>query len=285
MSLPARNLRVFEKGIYTCRVLANDEVARGIFLMRLHAPEIAAHVQPGQFVNVKTQAEDSDALSPLLRRPFSVCQVDRAAGEISILWKNIGPGTRLLSRHAPGTLLSVIGPLGNGYELPEKNTETVLIAGGVGIAPMPILAAALHERSMRFTALLGARTAAELWGKEELQNYGGVIKIATDDGSAGHPGFVTELLQAMIKEHDVRALRVYACGPMPMLARLAAICAARNIHAEVAVETVMGCGFGICMGCPIEPAVGVEQFGRYYLACLDGPVFCADHIRYESTSH
>lgn len=285
MSLPARSPRLSEKGIYTCRVLANHEVARDMFLMRLHAPQIAMHVQPGQFVNVKTQAEDSDALTPLLRRPFSVCQIDRSAGAISILWKNVGPGTRMLSRHAPGTLLSVIGPLGKGFELPEKNDAAVLVAGGVGIAPMPILAQALHEHGMRFTAFLGARTRAELWGKEELQDFGGQIKIATDDGSAGHRGFVTELLQAMIKEHEARALRVYACGPMPMLHRLATICSSAHIRAEVAVETVMGCGFGICMGCPIEPAAGVEQFGRYYLACLDGPVFCADHIRYESTSH
>lgn len=285
MSLPARSPRLSEKGIYACRVLANCEVARDIFLMRLHAPEIAARVQPGQFVNVKTQPEDSDALVPLLRRPFSVCQVHRAKGWISILWKNVGPGTRMLSRHKLGTLLSVIGPLGKGFALPDKNDVAVLVAGGVGIAPMPILAADLYERGTHFTALVGARSAAELWGKEKLQRLGGQVKLATDDGSAGHRGFVTELLQGLIKEHDAHALRVYACGPMPMLQRVATICAAANVHAEVAVETVMGCGFGICMGCPLEPAAGVEQFGRYYLACLDGPVFCADHIRYESASH
>ncbi len=273
------------KGIYDCRVLSNDEVARGIFLMRLRAPEIAASVMPGQFVNIKTLPHDSDQLTPLLRRPFSVCQADRSAGWISILWKNVGPGTRLLSRHRMGTVLNVIGPLGKGYPLPEEATEIALVAGGLGIAPMPILAAALRERGFDFTVLLGARTSAELWGKEELQHLGAQIKIATDDGSAGHHGFVTALLQNWIKEHDATASRVYSCGPMPMLARVAAICSTANVHAQVAVETVMGCGFGICMGCPIEPVAGVEQFGRYYLACLDGPVFCADHLRYESTSN
>ncbi len=270
------------KGIYDCRVLSHDEVARGIFLMRLHAPEIAASVAPGQFVNIKTQPHDSEQLTPLLRRPFSVCQAERRAGWISILWKNVGPGTRLLSRHRIGTVLSVIGPLGKGYSLPEAATEIALVAGGLGIAPMPILAAALHERGLQFTALLGARTSAELWGKQELQSLGAQIKIATDDGSAGYRGFVTELLQGWIKEPDARTRRVYYFGPMPMLERVATICSAAKVHAEVAVETVMGCGFGICMGCPIEPSVGVESFGRYYLACLEGPVFPAEAIRFES---
>ncbi len=273
------------KGIYDCRVLSSDEVARGIFLMRLAAPEIAASVQPGQFVNIKTQPEGSVQITPLLRRPFSVCQVARDAGWISILWKNVGPGTRLLSQHRAGTVLSVIGPLGKGYSLPQEKSSIALVAGGLGVAPMPILAQSLCERGCDCTLLLGARAAHELWGKEELQRLGVKIKIATDDGSAGHRGFVTELLQGWLTEHAPSTSRVFACGPMPMLARVAAICSAANVHTEVAVETVMGCGFGICMGCPIEPIAGVEQFGRYYLACLDGPVFCADHIRYESTSH
>lgn len=273
------------KGIYDCRVLSNAEVARGIFLMRLHAPEIAASVLPGQFVNIKTQPHDSDQITPLLRRPFSVCEVDRNAGWISILWKNVGPGTRLLSSHRVGTVLNVIGPLGTGYSLPERATAIALVAGGLGVAPMPLLAETLRERGCHFTILLGARTAAELWGQEELQRTGAQINIATDDGSLGQRGFVTALLQNWIAAHDATKSRVYSCGPMPMLARVAAICQESQVHSEVAIETVMGCGFGICMGCPIEPASGVEQFGRYYLACLDGPVFCSDHIRYESTSH
>ena len=141
------------KGIYDCRVLSNDEVARGIFLMRLHAPEIAAGVLPGQFVNVKTQPEGSEQTVPLLRRPFSVCQADLNAGWISILWKNVGPGTRLLSQHRPGTVLSVIGPLGQGYALPQEKQDLALVAGGLGVAPMPILAQALHERGFALSKL------------------------------------------------------------------------------------------------------------------------------------
>ncbi len=278
------------KGIHDCPVLSRVEAARGIFLMRLHAPEIAALVRPGQFVNVNVHAPGSDQISPLLRRPFSVCQADRHAGWISILWKAIGPGTRLLASHRAGTVLSLIGPLGRGFRLPEENAEAILVGGGLGVAPLPILAETLQARGISCEVLLGARTAADLWGAEELQRLSAEIYPATDDGSAGRHGLVTEVLEERLREYSrsssnrTRA-QVFACGPMPMLQRVAAICRAANVPAQVAVETVMGCGFGICMGCPVEPARGAAEFGRYWLACLDGPVFPADEIRYESFAY
>jgi len=273
---------ISNKGIYECPVMANDEVARGIFLMQLHAPAITAVVQPGQFVNIQTQAQSVTQLTPLLRRPFSVCQIERSEGRIAVLWKAIGLGTRLLTRHRPGTVLSVIGPLGRGFQLPQQEARVALVAGGLGIAPMPILAAALQQRGLSFTALIGCRTATELWGQQELQQLGGTVMLATDDGSAGHQGFVTGLLEQWLSQPAAGAARqVYACGPMPMLKRVAELCRAANLVAQVAVETIMGCGFGICMGCNLEPAQGVQQFGRYLLACLDGPVFDSDRIRYD----
>ena len=274
------------KRIFDCPVISNSEVARGIFLMRLHAPEIAVTVKPGQFVNVQVQPASANALLPLLRRPFSVCQADPQNGTIALIWKIVGAGTRMLAGHLPGTVLNLIGPLGNGYAFPDKKSEIVLVAGGLGIAPMPMLAAALRERGFRFEALLGARTAAELWGAEILHDLGGATHLSTDDGSAGHHGFVTKLLETWLeKNHHAANPKIYACGPMPMLARVAAICRRVNVSAQIAIETMMGCGFGICMGCPVEPAQGVAQTGRYYLACLDGPVFEANEIRHESFVH
>ncbi len=288
----------FSKGIYDCPVLSNTEVARGIFLMRLHAPEIAAGVQPGQFVNVTVNANGSDHIFPLLRRPFSVCQAHREAGWISILWKAIGPGTRLLTRRRPGNVLNLIGPLGKGYQLPQEKREVFLVGGGLGVAPLPLLAEAFHAHGISFEVMLGARTAAELWGHQEFQPRSGKIHladgrakthlaIATDDGSAGHHGFVTEILAARLRKNPSgkSPAQIYACGPMPMLQRVAAICREAQAPAQIAVETMMGCGFGICMGCPVAPARGVAEFGRYLLACVDGPVFHADEICYESFAH
>ena len=150
-----------EKGIYDCPVLSNMEVARGIFLMRMHAPEIAATACPGQFVNVNVHAQDSDAIFPLLRRPFSICQADRQGGWISILWKAIGPGTRLLASQRPGAILNLLGPLGRGYAIPTESGRVILIGGGLGVAPLPLLAESLQAREIPFETILGARTAAE----------------------------------------------------------------------------------------------------------------------------
>lgn len=269
-----------KKGIFSCPVLTNDEVARGIFLMRLHAPEIAARVLPGQFVNVKTTAEKAGFCSPFLRRPFSVCEVDRRAGTISILWKIVGPGTSMLAQHRPGILLSLVGPLGHGYDLSNVTGAVALVAGGVGVAPLPILAMELAVRRLPFTVLLGARNVDELWGERELSQLGGRIQIATDDGSYGQKGFVTNLLAAWLHENQNASAQVLACGPMPMLNAVAKLCLEARVEAQVAIETRMGCGFGICMGCPVVPAAGVGKNGRYYLACLDGPVFSAPAIQF-----
>ncbi|MGH7450608.1 MAG: dihydroorotate dehydrogenase electron transfer subunit [bacterium] len=286
-------------------MLTNDEVARGIFLMRLLAPEIAVLVWPGQFVNVKVSPEQDAkdkrqtatchpkgllslpperffelaTCSPLLRRPFSVCEVDRRGGTISLLWKVFGPGTQALARHRAGTILSVIGPLGHGFDLSNTTEPIALVAGGVGVAPLPILAMELAARGKGFDVLLGSRRADEIWGERELAALGGSVRIATDDGSAGEKGFVTKLLVKWLQEHTKVEAQVFACGPMPMLAAVAKLCHEARVPAQLSIETMMGCGFGICMGCPVEPAASVQQFGRYYLACLDGPVFPAETIK------
>jgi dihydroorotate dehydrogenase electron transfer subunit len=253
-----------QKGIFSCPVLTNDEVARGIFLMRLHAPEIAATVWPGQFVNIKTSSEQQNtACSPLLRRPFSVCEADRRAGAISIIWKVIGPGTKLLAQHQPGTVLSLIGPLGHGFDLSNLTGPIVLVAGGVGVAPLPILAMELASRNLAFEAMLGARHAGEMWGERELSALGGKVQIATDDGSLGEKGMVTNLLIKWLREYKNSRANVFACGPMPMLKAVAQICSEARVESQLAIETMM------------------EKTGRYYLACLDGPVFPAETIRFD----
>lgn len=261
------------RGIYECPVLQIDEVARGIFLMRLLCPEISRSVQPGQFVNVQVRQEPI----PLLRRPFSVCRVNTVEGTFDLLWKAIGIGTELMAKSRPGDRLNVLGPLGRGFSNPKTPaTMAIVVAGGLGVAPMPMLVDNLRNHQVSVRTLLGARTKDELWGAEIFAAQGAAVRLATDDGSSGLKGFVTALLQEELQHH--RTIEVFACGPMPMLANVSAICLAAKISAQLAVETMMGCGLGICMGCPMVPWSGVEARGRYLLACTDGPVFRAGEV-------
>jgi len=260
------------KGIHECPVLQIEKVARGIFLMRLCNQEISRRVLPGQFVNVLVRDEPI----PLLRRPFSVCRTNPAEGTFDLLWKIYGRGTALMAQRRRGDHFNVLGPLGHGFSISPTLKCAIVIAGGLGVAPMPLLIGFLRAQGAAVQVLLGARTKGELWGAEMFEAQGAVVRLATDDGSNGLKGFVTALLQEELRQpHDVE---VFACGPMPMLAKVAQISLEAKVSAQLAVETVMGCGFGICMGCPIMPAAGVKTFGRYLLACVDGPVFRAGEV-------
>ncbi len=279
--------RMTKPDIFECPVVQIDEVARGIFLMRLQNPALSRIVNPGQFVNVRVREE----ILPLLRRPFSVCQIDREAGTFDLLWKIYGAGTELMTRAQTGDRFNVLGPLGNGFSIPSTVKNTIVIAGGLGIAPMPLLVENLRQLKIDVKILLGARTANELWGEELFQSKGAQVSCATDDGSHGFKGFVTSLLQEELKKN--REVEIFACGPMPMLAKVSQICLEAQVSAQLSVETMMGCGFGICMGCPMIPAAstarlsspksgsattGVKEHGRYLLACIDGPVFRAGEV-------
>jgi dihydroorotate dehydrogenase electron transfer subunit len=242
--------------------------------MCLENPEISRAVQPGQFVNLRVR----DEAVPLLRRPFSVCRTNRDEGTFDLLWKIYGTGTELMSKARPGDRFNVLGPLGNGFSISSSTKNAIVIAGGLGVAPMPLLIERLKEKRTHVKAQLGARRSDELWGEEIFQSLGAQVSCATDDGSRGHKGFVTSLLQEELKKNQ--EVEVFACGPMPMLAKVSQICLEAKVSAQLSVETMMGCGFGICMGCPMTPAGGVKNFGRYLLACVDGPVFSANAVQF-----
>jgi dihydroorotate dehydrogenase electron transfer subunit len=228
-------------------LIAKREVARGMFVLGLLAPEIASTVSAGQFVNLGWSG------GPLLRRPFSVY---RASGEhIEVVLKAVGAGTAQLLAMEPGDRVSCLGPLGRGYELSGRTA--VLVSGGLGVAPMPLAAREAKAAGMRVTWVHGARTAAELCAEAE----GDEVIWATDDGSQGFHGTAV----AAAPDGDV----VISCGPNRMLAAVAE----RWPDAQVAVETYMGCGTGVCLGC----AVPLKR-GGYDRACTEGPVYRAADI-------
>ena len=233
--------------------------------------------EPGQFVMLspgpRTAAPRSD---PLLPRPMAVYRardVDGAA-EVEILYKRSGRGTALLAEALPGQRVSVVGPLGRGFAAPEPGERALLVAGGTGIASVYELAARLAGTNA-VCVLLGARTGGELMGLEDFTALGVELRIATEDGSRGARGLVTELLEAALDEAGQAC--IYACGPTPMMRRCAEIAAARGRPCIASLENQMACGFGVCLGCAVPLAAG-----GFALLCRDGPMFAADAVAWEA---
>jgi len=220
-----------------------------MFVVAMHAPEIAVSVRAGEFVNLGWSP------GPLLRRPFSVYRVN--GEQIEVVLKAVGEGTSKLLAMTPGDRLSCLGPLGHGFDLKSGPRSVVLISGGLGVAPMPIAAKEAKAVGMRVTWVHGARSSVELCSESE----GDDVIWATDDGSKGFAGTAV----AAAPDADL----VLACGPNRMLSAVAD----RWPEALVAVETYMGCGTGVCLGC----AVPLRR-GGYDRACKEGPVYRAAEI-------
>jgi len=228
-------------------VTGRRQVARGMFVLGFHAPEIAMSVRAGQFVNLGW------ARGPLLRRPFSVYRAEDE--HIEIVLKAVGVGTEQLLAMEIGDRVSCLGPLGRGFEM--SGAGVVLVSGGLGVAPMPLAVRDARAAGMEVTWVHGARTAAELCAEAD----GDRVIWATDDGSQGFHG------TAVVAAPD--ADLVLACGPNPMLAAAAQ----RWPDAQVAVETYMGCGTGVCLGCVVP-----LRRGGYDRACTEGPVYRAADV-------
>jgi len=253
-------------------IVWNRRVADGIYLMALRSPEIAATARPGQFVMIRV----GEGLEPLLRRPFSICKA--AEDRILVLYRVVGRGTRILSDTREGGSLSVLGPLGRGFEPPREDHRAILTAGGMGIAPLLFLARSLPPERMVFLAGFGS--ANEVIRADQIGLLDMPICVATDDGSAGHYGLVTDLLEDALNDRDGRRTTVFACGPLPMLTAVVAVTRARGIPCQVSLEAGMACGLGACQGCALKAARG--QGRAYWHVCQDGPVFDAMSLDWES---
>ena len=232
-------------------LVARREVARRMFVLSLDAPQIANSVRAGQFVNLGWSP------GPFLRRPFSVYRTD--GDRIEVILKAVGVGTAQLLAMMPGEAISCLGPLGHGFDLSPGPTSVALVSGGLGVASMPLAAREARAAGMSVTWVHGARTADELCTETD----GDEVIWATDDGSQGFAGTAV----AAVPDADL----VLACGPNRMLAAVAS----RWPDAQVAVETYMGCGTGVCLGC----AVPLER-GGYDRACQEGPIYRAADIQW-----
>jgi dihydroorotate dehydrogenase electron transfer subunit len=243
-----------------CPVRALSTPAENIFILRFACREVSASVRAGQFVNIKVD----DGVEPLLRRPFSVYRAE--GDDVEIVFNVIGKGTAALSRKRPGDWVDVLGPLGVPFTLDDDRFQTaLLLGGGLGVAPLPIATQAIVRNGKQVVTVLGARTSRQLV-EQHLLN----LHIATDDGSKGFHGNVVGLVKQLFSTTEIPQPKIFGCGPTAMLRALRTFAIAQDIPCEVSLEGPMGCGFGICQGCPVE-LVGDER--KYGLMCKDGPTF------------
>jgi len=230
--------------------------------------------EPGQFVMLSPGARGAAQRDdPLLPRPMAVYR-QHDGTQVEVLYKVHGRGTALLAEAQPGQRVRVVGPLGRAFPLPEAGERALLVGGGTGVASLYELAArAIGSGSVR--VLLGARSADDLMGADDFAALGVDLRLATEDGSEGTRGLVTELLRAALA--DGGPARVYACGPTPMMRAAAELAAEAGVPALVSLENPMACGFGVCLGCA-APLAG----GGFGLVCRDGPVFEAERVDWEN---
>lgn len=253
-------------------VLVHNQVSREMYQMELICPEIAALSQPGQFIHVKVNATHD----PLLRRPLSIYDVDKKLGSITLLYKVVGQGTELLTKVRTKEHLDLMGPLGQGFNTAPAGKQIVLIGGGVGIAPLVYLARVLKEKNYQVKVLHGADSRRNLVAFERLRDMGVDFLPATDDGSAGFKGTVTELL---VKKMDPGKIDfIYTCGPEAMMAVVAEYAAEKGIPGQISLEEHMACGVGACLGCARKLKSNDES---YVKICKDGPVFDMDQIEWQ----
>ena len=276
------------------RVLHNTRLSSDYNVIALAAPEIAAVVQPGQFVMVKSGRSGD----PLLRRPFSVFEVLRSNDRVealTLLSKRVGVTTRILFDTVEGDIISCLGPLGRPFETVDPPTEAWMVAGGGGLAPFATLGDALLARGVKTTLFYGARSGTELFYLDWFKSRGIRLVLATEDGSVGDRARITVPLERELgsriplnvaRDKPDPASRsdvmIYACGPEPMLEAVAHVAARYKRSSQVSVERTMGCGMGGCYSCviPVRGETGAERTrpAHYVRSCIAGPVFRGEDL-------
>jgi dihydroorotate dehydrogenase electron transfer subunit len=264
------------------------------WLQSFHAPELASGSRAGQFVHVRT----GDYSGLVLRRPFSINTADPATGTITLHFRTVGRGTEWMSSVREGDRLDILGPLGRPFEVDPRSRHLLLVAGGMGIAGVRMLADEALRDGRQVVLLFGAASASLVYPSSLLPDEVEYV-VATDDGSLGHRGFVTEL----VAEYEAWADQAFACGPYPMLKRLAGLAAGRRerlgvaklgrkgggrvdlpgsaaarrkAFLQVSMEQNMGCAVGACLGCAVMGVDGPQR------VCREGPVFAAEEIAWEA---
>lgn len=248
---------MYTQGMY--EIIEKKESAKDIFDLTLSCKDMSELANPGQFVHISVPGF-------FLRRPISICDIDKDKGTIRIVFQIRGKGTDALSKFELGEKLDMMGPLGNGFKLLDKSKKAIVIGGGIGTPPM--LATAKHYGE-NATAISGFRTKELVILQDDFKTQGSKTILCTDDGTAGEKGFVTDALLKCIEE-DMPDI-IYACGPVVMLKEVAKIAEENEIRCQISLEERMACGVGACLGCAVKMTRNGQEF--YGHVCKNGPVF------------
>ncbi len=310
------------RGVYAAEVISNDPLCREHFRLVLRVNDFPP-TRPGQFVQLRCTQEDAERVPravhwrdgrlpqissddilgprPFLRRPFSLAgrrELPVGASELLIIYRTIGIGTHRLGRLGGGERLSVIGPLGNAFQVRDEKSRALVVGGGVGIPPMVYLAETLFAADKQTTAFVGARSGGLLpltvtempstagWPSAcvaEFAQHRADAVVVTDDGSLGYPGRVSRAVEDWLGRYSDNPddLVVYCCGPEAMMQAVAEACIARHVECQVAMERHMACGMGTCQSCIVKVRADNGRRWEYKLCCTDGPVFDASEILWE----
>jgi dihydroorotate dehydrogenase electron transfer subunit len=254
----------------TVPLIAREALDGPYVLLSFRHPEVASTAKAGQFVMIKAGL----SAEPPLRRPFSIMSVDPQDASFTLFVKRVGTVTRALFDLREGALAQCLGPLGSPFTPPCQGTEALLVAGGYGIAPFLLFSNELRASGVAARLFYGGRSAEDLQLLARFAPLGVGVAAATEDGSLGHRGLVTDPLEAYL---DARPgpCQLYACGPEPMLRAVARIASSRGLQAQVSLDPWMGCGIGTCLGCVVKIRMPGQPRASYRCACTEGPVFDA----------
>ena len=248
-------------------VVANRKLANNLYLLDIESSEIARAMGAGQFIHVKIPGMDAR----ILRRPFSVYQVDEAAGTMSVLYQTVGAGTQHLASLEAPFAIDIIGPIGNCWKVPESADRILLVAGGVGAAPLFIYTQQLIAAGKQVDVVLGAQNKDALVALDAYEQLLGTEPYcATDDGSYGYHGFCTGVASELVQSKAYEM--VACCGPEPMMKIVSDIALDAGIPTRISLEKRMACGIGACLSCVVMTTEGYKR------SCVDGPIFDAAKV-------
>ena len=257
-------------------IVENNEISTGYFRLVIHSPELAENTKPGQFIMVKV----GDNYDPLLRRPMGIYKISNKDNNpcVELLYQVVGKGTAIMQKMKKGEQLDILGPFGNCFSIPQNIKIAVFVAGGIGIAPLVLLAEKMVKEvtDLKTYLFIGGKSKNDVLCINDFEKLNTEISITTENGSLGNQGLVTNSLRKFIDQKANGQTSLFACGPYQMLKAVSELTAKKNIRCQVSLDRRMACGFGACLGCVIKVTQGNK--GSYKNVCTDGPVFDANEI-------